>query len=629
MKSLTSLWSVLAADAADTCCTSALRDINTVSERVKHEGESFLTISLPSLGKSTQKWIDSGEVGINSAFARDRGGRLPRFLGGFFCRVFDRDSGLLLDEPCVASIRAIRQLTLFFGKIELACSPARMTQAIKNYLECEHEVRLFDTELSESDLREFTQMSNMLYGRVFDRVDRDVYYGRLVPKHGPGSTSDGLLGNGKFRQSTWTERLESAGVAAGEHLLPNWRFYRQLEDVHFVEPGSELPVKVCLVPKTMKTPRVIAMEPTCMMYVQQALNRCLLESIKRDDFLSKIIGFDDQVPNNDLARRGSIDTRTATLDLSDASDRVSNQLVRAMLQRWPNFGAAVEAARSRRATLPDGSTTRLAKFASMGSALCFPMEALVFTTLIFMGIQRSLNTSLCRRDLRVFSDSVRIFGDDLIVPTDHVLRVVESLEHFGAKVGSDKSFWTGKFRESCGREYFNGEDVSIVRCRQALPTQLQDATEVQSAVSLRNQLFWSGYWKTCRWLDEQLRELFRGRFPVVESTSSVLGRESTLSYQSEREHPQLRSPLVRGYYSESKPPADKLEGAGALLKCLQKLDTDVFLRGQAPWRPSDTVPVETQVTNLRDKPPEVSANHLERFGRPKSTSIKLGWRSPF
>nr|QDH88665.1 MAG: RNA-dependent RNA polymerase [Leviviridae sp.] len=329
MKSLMSLWSLLAEESASICCTSATRDINTVTSRIEHEGLSFLTITLPDFGKSIQKWIDQGQVGIHSAFRKDSRGRLPRFLGGFFNRVFDRDSGSLLDEPCVASIHALRQLTLMFGKMELECSPARKASAIRNYIECEQEVRLFDGELTQGDLNEFTRMSSMLFGSIFAGMDRDVYYQRIVPKHGPGSTADKLGGNAKFNQSVWTERLEPV-FPAGEHLLPNWRYYRQLDGVDFLEPGAEVPVRVTLVPKTLKTPRVIAMEPTCMQYMQQGVLRSFLEWYGKDKLIPDLIGFDDQVPNQDLARQGSIDHRTATLDLSDASDRVSNQLV----PRW-------------------------------------------------------------------------------------------------------------------------------------------------------------------------------------------------------------------------------------------------------------------------------------------------------
>jgi len=368
-----------------------------------------------------------------------------------------------------------------------------------------------------------------------------------------------------------------------------------------------------------------------MQYMQQGVLRSFLEHFNRDDFLVKVIGFDDQGPNQDLARQGSLDQRTATLDLSDASDRVSNQLVRAMLRRWPHLHKAVDATRSRRAVLPGGGVIRLAKYASMGSALCFPIEAMVFTTLIFVGIQRSLNTSLSRRYLSTrFSGSVRVYGDDLIVPVDHVTSVVRTLEHFGAKVGTSKSFWTGKFRESCGREFFNGHDVSITRVRQVFPTQRQDVTEVVSLVSLRNQLYMSGYWDTCRWLDDYITGLLK-YFPVVLPTASVLGRVSFLGYQTDRMHPSLHSPLVRGYVVKAKPPRDPLEGAAALLKCLLKLDSDAYLRDQNPWHQPDNQPFSGLKPERGGNwfTPEASSEHLERSGRPKSFSMKLGERSPF
>jgi len=615
---------MLAEESASICCTSATFDINTVERRIKHEGLSFLTITLPDLGKATQKWLDQGEVGVHAAFQRS--GRLPRFLGGFYDRVFDRSSGLLLDKPCIDSIIALRQLTLMFGKMQLPCSKEREAAAIRNYVECEQDVRQFDSELTERDLNEFTSVSNLLFGELFTQMDRDVYYGRLVPKHGPGSTADGLTGNGKYRQAVWTRRLSEV-FNPGEHIIPNWRFNRELDDVTILEPDSEVPVKVTLVPKTLRTPRVIAMEPTCMQYMQQAVLRSFLEHFYRDKLLSKLIGFDDQAPNQELARQGSLDSRTATLDMSDASDRVSNQLVRAMFRRWPHLSKAVDSTRSRRARVPGGPVIRLSKYASMGSALCFPVEAMVFTTLIFMGIQRSLNTSLSRRNVKRFCGSVRVYGDDLIVPVDHVHSVVQTLQLFGAKVGLDKSFWTGKFRESCGREYFSGHDVSLTRVRQAFPTQRQHATEVISVVSLRNQLYLSGYWKTCQWLDQEIRKVIH-YFPVVLPTSPVLGRVSFLGYETQREHPGLRSPLVKGYVVEAEAPSDPLEGYGALLKCLLKLDTAAWLRDSIPWLPSSAVSNVTE-TNPWDMPPMVNEKHLERSGRPKHVRIKLGWRSPF
>jgi hypothetical protein len=75
MKSLMSLWSRIAEESAIRCCTSATADINTAGRRIEHEGLSFLTITLPDLGKATQKWLDQGKVGIHPSFTT--GGESP------------------------------------------------------------------------------------------------------------------------------------------------------------------------------------------------------------------------------------------------------------------------------------------------------------------------------------------------------------------------------------------------------------------------------------------------------------------------------------------------------------------------------------------------------------------------
>jgi len=204
----------------------------------------------------------------------------------------------------------------------------------------------------------------------------------------------------------------------------------------------------------------------------------------------------DQTPNQRLAREGSLTGALATLDLSEASDRVSNQLVRTMLEDYPHLHWAVDASRSRKADVPGHGVIRLAKFASMGSALCFPFEAMVFLTLIFLGIERESSTLLTRRKLERYVGKVRVYGDDIICPVDSVDSVVSVLTLFGAKVNTGKSFWTGRFRESCGKEYYAGEDISIVRVRREFPTSPKDAARVMSIISLRNQFYKTGLWAT-------------------------------------------------------------------------------------------------------------------------------------
>jgi hypothetical protein len=601
------LWKKMADDLAIWCCTSATRDCKTVRGRFKHEGVSFLTITLPDFGKGIEKCLDQGRVdpALFTGF-RFRGG-LPVFLRGFLDLVFDQDTGVLLDDPSIEAIHAIRQLTLAFGKILLPCSDARTRKAMDGFIQCEYDIRANDRQLSDRDRSDFRRVSALLFAGAFAKVDREVYYNELLPKHGPGATADLLRGNAKYEQNTWPARLEEI-LPSGEFLLPNWRFFRELEAVDIVEPGQEIPVKVIPVPKTLKTPRIIAVEPTAMQYAQQAVLSSLLDAISRDDNLCHILGFTDQTPNQRMAREGSLYGNLATLDLSEASDRVSNEQVRDMLQPHPHLFKAVDACRSRKARVPGHGVIRLAKFASMGSALCFPFEAMAFATMIFIGIERELNTQLDAKTVKRFRHQVRIYGDDIIIPVDMVRSVVSSLSAFGAKVNLGKSFWNGKFRESCGREYYDGTDVSIVRVRRNFPTRRSDAQEVISLVSLRNQLYFAGLWGTVRWLDEEIGKLLK-YFPMVLPTSPVLGRHSFLGFETQKLDKHLHSPLVKGYKVSAVLPKRSLDGTGALLKCLLMLER----------REKDFTP-DQDVYGM----PTVDSRHLERSGRPLAVNIKLG-----
>ena len=625
MKSLLLLWQKLAEESASRCYTSATPDVKTVRLRVENEGFSFMTITLANFGKDFQKSLDQGFVDRRLFTGFQWKGGLPRFLGGFLDRVFDRYSGVLLDEPCWDAMLAVRQLSLMFSKIALDCSPERKRAALRDYIQCEKDVRLNDATLSPIDLEAFHRISSLLFRELFTKVDREVYDLSIIPKHGPGATADRLRGNAKYNQSEWTDRLEAI-FPAGEFLLPNWRYYDQLDGIDILEPGREKPVEVILVPKTMKTPRVIAMEPTCMQYAQQAVQGAFYDYVKSDKLLNRMIGFEDQEPNQLLAQKGSSDGSLATLDLSEASDRVSNQLVRKMFSNHRWLYAAIDATRSRKAVVKGhgiDETIRLAKYASMGSALCFPIEAMVFLTLVFLGIEkgRESRTPLTRAEIKSLSLKVRVYGDDIIIPVEYVSSVITVLETFGSKVNRGKSFWNGKFRESCGKEFYDGLDVSIVKVRQDFPTSRQDATGVISLVSLRNQLYHAGYWQTCEWLDGKISGMLK-HYPVVLPTSPVLGRHSFLGYETQWMDVDTHSPKVKGYVVSVKIPKNSLKDYGALLKCLlpdarsAQSNTRVF--GQADngrWA------VELPAT--------VDEDHLERSGRPLVVNIKLRKATPY
>jgi len=638
MKSLKILWRVAANELAAWCRTSATLDYKKLESRVDHEGISFLTITLPSFCKDFERGLEQEKVDSNlfAGFSRQAGGPLPRFLGGFLRQVFDVNTGRLLDSPSTDCIFAVRQLTLMFGKILIPCSDARIRDAVRGYIQCEQEVEHAAHVGSKELYERFSRVAALLFADVFQELENELYKDSLVlPRHGPGKTADGLRGNAKFDQRVWPSRMEGM-FGFIEHAAPTWILgLEKVESgaIQFLEPGQEQPVKVVLVPKTLKTPRVIAIEPTCMQYMQQALAIPLVRLLESERAGNHTrlqaskgqIGFTDQVPNRLLAMRSSVTREAATLDMSEASDRVSTRHVDHLVSRWPLVREALMVTRSSKASVPGNGIQSLAKFASMGSALCFPVEAMVFLTAIYLGIEQELNRQLTRRDILSLRGEVRVYGDDLIVPVDYVRSVIDVLELLGFKVNTGKSFWNGKFRESCGGDYYDGEDVTPVRVRRewddllshschlkrvakarrkpyqfSSPSQTV-AQELESLVALRNLFYMKGLWQTAKHLDSVVGSVI-SHFPIVESTSPALGRWSA-SFQpmAERIHPHYHTPLVKAYVSVPKIPSSQATGFGALLK--------FFLK------PGDE--------------PFADERHLERQGRPEVVDTKLRWMAPY
>ena len=600
MKSLIGLWQVMAAELAATHGVSTHRDLVTVTERVKTEGLSFLTITLPTYSTDLERSLAEGYIGSGRFLGFKRNGGLPAFLGGFLRRIFDAQSGIILDDPCVDSVIAIRQLTCLFKKLNIPCTPSRERRALTQFVECEDELKRLDSEWTADDLREFSRMSSLLFGDVFDQVNREVDQFEIRPKHGPGATADRLVGNQKWRFTEWTQRLETV-FPFREYAGPDLRL-STVPSVH-LSPGQERPAKVTLVPKTQKSPRVIVIEPTCMQYMQQGLMRSLVPKLEggrgpnRIPSFPSFVGFTDQEPNQLLAREGSITGSLATLDLSEASDRVSNTLVREMLRPWPSLLEAVQATRSLSAVLPSGKKVRLAKFASMGSALCFPMEAMVFTTIVFLGIQDALKTRLSRRDLVRFRRKVRVFGDDILVPSDCAIAVMDKLEAFGLKVNTNKSFWTGRFRESCGGDYFQGEWVTPLRLGEMPPSSRQDVAALQNWVEFSNSLHFAGYWKSARYVAD-LVEGVLGSLPVTSRSSAALSLKSfhsgfrgRLGWDKDLQHVTLHAWTV-----SAPTPVNEIDGVAALRKALSGDWSDPLFR-----------------------------DHLVRSGRPSSARVKKRW----
>jgi hypothetical protein len=619
MKSLMLLWREILLDRGIWCCASTARDYETAVGRFEHEGFSFFTITLPDFAKDFERGLEQGKVDrqLWKSFSFRKG--LPKFLGGFLDLVFDRSTGCLLDNPSIDAIFAVRQITMAMGKIELESSKRRQKLAMRSFVECEKQVKDCATSLSQEKLDEFSLFALSLWGIPFQKVEKAILNLEVIPKHGPGATVDRLSGNQKYSQLEWTQRLEDV-FPAGDFIIANWGYKHIFDRVTLLEPGAERPVKVIDVPKTMKSPRIIAIEPTCMQYAQQAISLEIVRVLEEDHYLSPLIGFSDQLANRQMARKGSLKGDLATLDLSEASDRVSWRLVQALFRYHPTIAEGLDATRSRTAFVQGHGIIPLSKYASMGSGLCFPVEAMVFLTIVLMVLCRDLKLQLNADILKYVRGNVRVYGDDIIVPVEIARSVIRELEAFGLKVNSNKSFWTGKFRESCGGDYYDGEDVTVVRIRSKLPRSRRDVEELESLVATRNQFYMAGMWQVTAYMDGMIRKLIP--FPCVLPESSLIGRFSFLGYEVQAADASTFAPLVRGAVRRSPLPVNPATDHAAMIKMLLLL-----ARREATQ--------ERQASNLSDDylefmyPDVNSAEHLERSGRPRSASIKIRWRQPF
>lgn len=608
MNSLTILLTRVLEESGTHCSVSTTHDIKTVMSRVKNEGQSFLTITLPSYGKDLERALSLGVVdsSLFAPFKRKKGEALPVFLGGFLSLVFDKVTGRILDtvdcSESIDAIRAIRQITGLLGKVELECDPKRIDAALIRYIENDSYVRYMDKRVTPEMRANFLSMFHRLFGSAMSRVQRDIRADRITPVHGPGATADHHKGNLKWdpRKVAWPAKLEE--------IFPRWRYQYSSGSIYLDDvlagvegPDTEMPVKVITVPKTMKTPRIIAVEPTAMQYMQQGLMAAIYDAIDGTP-IGRIMSWDSQRPNQLLAKSGSLPYgRSATLDLSDASDLVSNRLVEWMLRDWPAVRDAVQATRSETANVLD-RTIVLSKFASMGSALCFPIESMVFTTIAFLGLREAYPTVHPDKLLKKFQGEVRVYGDDIIVPVRAAQSVVRLLEAYGLRVNRTKSFWTGMFRESCGKDYFAGVDVTYVKCRRELPSlqkaRSEQVQEIVSAVELANALDSKGYGSTAEWIRSDVRVLLKGVLPYVYPDSPALGIvneymvDMSLPYPYHADH---QVPMIKAWVVSGVSPSSRGSDAGNLMKVLSR----------------------------RTGKPIPDPRHLERAGRPAALRIKL------
>ncbi len=564
---------------------SVERDIETLRCRCEHEGLSFLTIILPKLSDALEQGLESGLLTCPTNFSCH--GRLPRFLGGFFRRVFTLD-GRLREDACADTIYFIRQICRFFKKLKKECASRFNDLAIQQFLSVEGELRRMTPQvLRKDDILD--KISALIWSQVFPEIDNVD----LVCHHGPGVTADRLLSNERHEIRRWNQRSELL-FPSDLHCYPNFGLACSVDStgkefaaskLEYLDLNQEDGVRVVFVPKTQTTPRVIAIEPSHMQYMQQSVKDYVYKALETNSLTNKSIRFTRQDVNQRLAYSSSIDKRLATLDLKDASDRVHLELVQRIFK---NSGLLeyLEDARSLHATLPNGVNIVLTKYASMGSALCFPVEAMVFYTLVQCAMHQLDGRRPSTSSIREYSRKIDIYGDDIIVPVEYADVVVRNLEQYALKVNVNKSFKEGNFRESCGADFYKGTPVNPVYARMEPHDNARDwePSHVMSWVATANLFYMRGKWIVAQAIRDMVCSVTRTTIPITNKIGSGLFFYSFTQCRDLRWNGNLHcweQKRIHYYPSKKKDSID-----GNELACLNKWGIQAKLRSMSTSHPS-------------------------------------------
>lgn len=228
-------------------------------------------------------------------------------------------------------------------------------------------------------------------------------------------------------------------------------------------PGN----RVFTVPKKTGIDRTCASEPDMNMSLQLAIGSHLRYKLK------SLWGVDlnDQRYNQRLAKVGSKNGSLATIDLSSASDTISCRLVRELLPY--DWFALLDDVRSHEGTLPNGDVFRWEKFSSMGNGFTFELESMIFYALTYCTLKYEVDM-LSKSDRCVEArkclnrNALSVYGDDIICPSKYASSVISVLNGCGFKTNAEKTFVTGPFRESCGKHYHYGVNVTPFYVKSAI-----------------------------------------------------------------------------------------------------------------------------------------------------------------
>lgn len=320
------------------------------------------------------------------------------------------------------------------------------------------------------------------------------------------------LGNGSNIGSPGTDLISKLGLSTMSatdpamyeifaHTIANSPLWSSVESTRRKHKGNAIVrgSRLSFVPKSTEISRTICTEPVLNMLFQKGVAECLEERLR------EVSGIDLSTQpnkNQQLARIGSIDGTYGTIDLSSASDSMSITLVKNFFPK--KVFDTLNRYRSPITVLPDGSEMELHMVSSMGNAFTFPLQTLFFCSLVF-GAYRAYDIKI-KRPSRHALGNFAVFGDDIVVDHRAYDLVCRLLHLCGFSVNKDKSFNTGHFRESCGRDYWCGHNVRGVYIK-TLKTDSSRYSAINRLVA------WSARWgvnlrNTIDYIRKGLRKLY-------------------------------------------------------------------------------------------------------------------------
>jgi hypothetical protein len=426
-----------------------------------------------------------------------------------FKEIFD-EKGDLLDSPCAYSVRLIRQVSYFMYKFD-ADYPARLVdEVIETFAATDRSL----THCEEIDRHQgllLTVASAWLF-RVFSDFDP----ADIRPRPGPGASASGTHKSQRYEPLTHYSvvhekypyyRYFYMGKA---HLMDRAQAYRAL-------PRKRLATSVLrTVPKDSRGPRIICMEEQELMFLQQGLGDAMREHVMAHPLTRGHVNFKNQEINRRLAQTSSVDRRYATLDMKEASDRISRRLVELLFCKLPELRDCLLALSTRQIKLPSGDVLETRKFAPMGSSLCFPIMSVVHYALAVASLHVATG-----RATEALAKGVYVYGDDIIVKTEYVDPLFNDFPLFGLVFNQNKSFRRGYFRESCGMDAFHGVDVSPLRLKSRF-FDSRDPRDILAVIAMHKALHEKGFVGMASML-RVLVDTRYGAFPVVSKDSPFIG----------------------------------------------------------------------------------------------------------